>query len=183
MKKLFICAILLISSFAMKAQEIQLEEVKVLFPLQVTKVGSDHSGSTFKVEVLEASEGDFHRDPIGFLKRNLDMSAVIRMADENTGSYSVTFRSTKGTLIANFDRQGALKSTSQKFRNIALPRDLREELYRDHKGWAMVRNKYVAKGDAHSVEKQAYHIKLKKGKFTKNIVLEKAEKDAALALN
>ena len=182
MKKLFIGAILLISSFAVKAQEIQLEEVKVLSAPQITKVGSDHNGTTFNVEVQEASEGDFHRDPTGFLKQNLDMSDVVRMSPENTRLYSVTFRSTKGTLTANFDKNGALKSTSQKFRNIILPADLRAELYRDYQGWAMVGNKYVAKGDANSVEKRAYHIKLKKGKRTKNIVLKKGEKDAALAM-
>lgn len=170
-------------SFAVQAQEIQLEEVKVLSKPQVTKVENNHNGSTFRVEIPGASEAEFHRDPTGFLKRNFDMSEVIRMSPENTQSYSVTFRSTKGTLRAYFDRDGALKSTSQKFRNIVLPRNLQKELYRDHKGWAMVSNKYVAKGDADSVDKQAYHIQLKKGKITRNIVLKNGEKDAALAMN
>lgn len=182
MKKVFFCAALLVSSFVMKAQQIQLEEAKVLFTPQVIMVKGDHRSSTYEVKVKEASTGNFHRDPIAFMRRNLDMNHLMGEFEENNELFSVTFKSKKGRLVANFNEKGELLNTSQKFRNIILPRDLREDLYRNYKGWTMVSNKYEAKGSSTSVEKQEYHVKLKKGKLTKNISLKKEDQEYALAM-
>lgn len=181
MKKVFFCAALLIS-LVMKAQQIQLEEAEVLYKPQVTEVKSNYSGSTYEVKVYEKVKGDFHRDPVSFMKKNLEMKNLIPMFNESDQSFTVNFNSNKGRLIASFNEKGELLSTSQNFENVALPLNLHRELYRNYPGWKMISNKYVAIGNSTSVEKQEFHIKLKKGKLTKNISLKNKDQKYALAM-
>ena len=63
----------------------------------------------------------------------------------------------------NFDGEGNLVKTYQKFTDIALPLDVRREVYMANKGWTMTQNKYVASGNGDLIEKENYKIKLENG--------------------
>ncbi len=182
MKKVFLCAALLLSIFAAKAQQIELDEAKVLYTPQVIKIKSDKSSSTYQLKLRESSAGIFYQNPIAFMQKHLKMKNIIELLDEKNESFTVTFKSQKGSLVANFDENGNLTNTSQNFKNIIVPKDIREELYRDYKGWEMVKNKYVAKGNSTFLEKQTYKVKLKKGNRTKTITLEKGGQEYAVAM-
>ncbi|CAL65716.1 hypothetical protein [Christiangramia forsetii] len=148
----------------------QLEEAKVGFaPLdaKITQIGDSFS---YKVE--EAYAGEFTKDAIGFMKANFDINNFItEFEGDKYTSYLVTFRSKKGHLSANFNQEGELVKTYQKFKDIVLPLDVRREVYMTNKGWTMTSNKYIASGRGDLVEKEVYKIKLDNGNQKRSIKL------------
>ena len=107
------------------------------------------------------------------MRSNLDITAMLKeLAKENFVSYQVTFRSSKGYLAAEFDKNGELQRTSQKFKNIALPSALRSELYSSNKGWTMVSNKYVASGKGEFLDKEIYKIRLENANQKRTVKLD-----------
>lgn len=171
MKTLVIILILAFSVSVSNAQEvIELNEAKVGFnPL--SKI--EGPIKQISIKIAEDVPGEFEKDPIAFVKARFDISPyLIKTTEEEFDSYQVTFKSTKGVLIADFDKEGNLVKTTQKFENILLPSELRKQLYKDHKGWAMVKNKFVAKGKMDKIDKAVYRLTIQNGKQKKNLKFE-----------
>jgi hypothetical protein len=172
MKKLIIYSLLLFWVVSVKAQEItQLEETNVTFQPYVTNVDS-YLDNSFSVMVDENYAGEFSKNPIEFMKANFDIHSFISFLDEQSNSglqkrdyqyYRVTFNTDKGDLVAKFSKEGELEETSQKFKNILVPSEIRRELYRSYKGWNMVKNTYTASGKSDQIDEELYRIKLKNG--------------------
>jgi hypothetical protein len=171
MKNLFIYSLLLFCVVSVKAQEItQLEETNVTFQPYLTNVDS-YIDNSFSVMVDENYAGEFSKNPIEFMKANFDIHSFISFLDQNSNGlqktdyeyYQVTFSTNKGDLVAKFSTDGELEETSQNFKNILVPSDIRRELYRSYKGWNMVKNNYTASGKSDQIDKELYRIKLKNG--------------------
>lgn len=164
------------------AQEFtELKEAKVFAPLS-SHVQRD--GNNFSFRVKESSIGEFEKDPLAFMESNLDIDNLVKaVADKNIKSIHVEFKSRKGFLKANFNRDGDLIKTSSRFENIILPEDLRHELYRNHKGWEMTKNVHVTISKNGTVKKDYFRIKLEKGKETKKINLEGLMQGTEVASN
>jgi len=172
MKNLFIYSLLLFCVVSVKAQEITLlEETKVTFQPYVTNVNS-YLDNSFSVIVDENYTGEFSENPIEFMKKNFDIQSFISFLDKRNSNglqksdydyYQVTFSTNKGDLVAKFSKEGELEETSQNFKNILVPSDIRRELYRSYKGWNMVKNTYTASGKSDQIDKELYRIKLKDG--------------------
>jgi hypothetical protein len=179
---------LLFCVVSVKAQEItQLEETNVTFQPFVTNVDS-YNDNSFSFMVDENYAGEFSNNPIEFMKANFDIQSLISFLDERNnnglqknyyGSYLVTFSTNKGDLVAKFSTDGELEETSQNFKNILVPSDIRRELYRSYKGWNMVKNTYTASGDSDKIDKELYRIKLRNGNKSKivKIVPNRMESD------
>jgi len=172
MKNPFIYSLLLFCVVSVKAQEItQLEETNVTFQPYVTNVDS-YIDNSFSVMVDENYAGEFSKNPIEFMKENFDIHSFISFLDQHKSNglqktdyeyYQVTFSTNKGDLVAKFSTDGELEETSQNFKNILVPSDIRRELYRSYKGWNMVKNNYTASGKSDQIVKELYRIKLKNG--------------------
>jgi hypothetical protein len=171
MKNVIFYSLLLLCVVSVKAQEITLlEETNVTFQPYVTNVDS-YFDNSFSVMVDENYAGEFSKNPIEFMKENFDIQSFISFLDENnTGLqktdheyYRVTFSTNKGDLVAKFSKDGELEETSQNFKNILVPSDIRRELYRSYKGWNMVKNTYTASGEGDQIDEELYRIKLKNG--------------------
>jgi hypothetical protein len=172
MKNLIFYSLLLLCFVSVKAQDItQLEETTVTFQPFVTNLDS-YLDDSFLVKVEENYAGEFSKDPIKFMKENFDIHSFISFLDEQSNSglqkrdylyYRVTFKTDKGDLVAKFSKEGELEETSQKFKNILVPSDIRRELYRSYKGWNMVKNTYTANGKSDQIDEELYRIKLKNG--------------------
>lgn len=173
--KTFIFSLLLIAvtlvGHAQEQEILQLEEAKVGFaPLdaKITRIGD-----SFAYTVEEEYSGEFSEDPIAFMKSNFDINNFIAEIDgDEFTTYHVTFKSSKGHLSADFDHKGELINTYQKFADIALPLDVRREVYMSNKGWTMTSNKYIASGSGDLLEKEVYKIKLENGNQKRNIKLD-----------
>jgi len=174
MKTLIFYLLLIAVTVVGHAQEqkiTQLEEAKVGFaPLdaKITRIGD-----SFSYTVEEAYAGEFTKDALGFMKANFDIKNFIAEFDGNEyTSYLVTFKSNKGYLSADFNQDGKLVKTYQKFKDIVLPLDVRRELYMANKGWTMTSNKYIASGRGDLTEKEVYKVKLENGNQKRNIKLD-----------
>lgn len=158
-------------------QIIELDEARIFFsPVSLNEENS------YSIAVLENYSGEFEKNPLAFMKKNFNIWEFIsQVQDEDYDSYLVSIRSRKGELQAEFDKVGNLLNTNQRFENILLPRDIRVQLYQDHKGWTMVKNVHVARSWKGIVNKNLYRITLQNGKEKKNLKID-ARKDIRTAL-
>ena len=165
MKKL-VYLLLLAGIATGQAQVIQLDEERVnARAVKITSYGED-----LKYAVVEDYKGQFHQNPIAFMREKFDIHSFIeQMKGSGYDSYVVEFRNSKGYLEANFDEEGTLLSTSQKFKNIALPLGVARDLVTKHKGWTMKKNLYLASGKGDVVDKELYRITMRNGNKTKTL--------------
>lgn len=172
MRTLFIYLVLVVWAGVSQAQEItELKEAKVGFAPLSSEVTKDGDSYSFKVN--EAYQGEFENDALGFMNAYFDIDNFIaEVKDEKYDSYQVSFNSKKGHLIADFDKHGNLGATSERFRNILLPADLRERIYKDHQGWTMVKNVHLTQGKSGVLNKNIYRIKLENGKSRKVVKID-----------
>lgn len=172
MRTLFIYLVLVVWAGVSQAQEItELKEAKVGFAPLSSEVTKD--GDSYYFNVSEAYQGEFENDAIGFMNSYFDIhNFIAEVENENYDSYQVSLVSGKGRLVADFDKHGNLGATSERFKNILLPADLREKIYKDHKGWKMVKNVRITHGKNGVVNKEIYRIRLESGKSRKLIKVD-----------
>lgn len=177
MKTLIISIALVLVAGISQAQIIELEEARVSFsPVSVIDENS------FSVTIEENYAGEFQKDPLAFMKNNFDiMEFISQLPGDDYESYLVSFRSRKGELRAEFDKVGNLLSTNQRFENISLPLDVCHQLYREQKGWTMVKNVHIASSKKDAVIKDFYRITMRNGKEKKNLKID-ARKDIRTAV-
>lgn len=183
MKTLIFSLLLIAATGLGHAQEItQLEEAKVGFAPLDAKITRD--GDSFSYKVEETYTGEFSKDAIAFMKANFNIQNFIaETAGENYDSYLITLRSGNGYLSADFDKEGNLVKTYQKFQNIVLPLDVRREVYMGNKGWTMTSNKYVAFGKGDLLEKESYRIRLENGNQKRTVKLDPRASATSVASN
>lgn len=172
MKTLIFSFLLILATAVAHAQQItELEEARVGFaPLNVEVI---ENGDNFTYKVHESFAGEFVKDPIAFMKANFNIKNFIDThKEQDYDSYDVTFKSEQGYLSANFDKDGELVKTQQRFKDIPLPLDVRRELYMANKGWTMTENKFIAAGRGEILEKQLYKIKMEKGNLSRKVKLD-----------
>lgn len=169
MKRAVLCLFLFGFLATGQAQKvIQLEETKVDFEPRMVMVKSDKNATVFKV--AENYAGEFADNPLRFVIENFDIQNYMdSVKKENFDSYEVNFKSRKGGIIANYDKNGELVRTYQKFKDIALPIPLRKQLVKEYKGWTMTGNTYTARGEKDKIDKEAYRITLQMGNKNQKI--------------
>lgn len=167
MKNLLTALLLLGLVSTGQAQDpIVLEELR----LEATSFELDPNSGTLEIMIPEDYEGQFHDNPLKFAKSKFDINRLLE-DNEDSGyeSYTVTFKSSKGYLSAEYNREGSLVSSHQEFRNIALPRQASADLYKDHQGWTMVRNKHIISTRNGEVTKDFYKVRLRNGQKGKSL--------------
>lgn len=179
MKTLVFSFVLALCAGFGQAQITQLDEARLTYNPETL-----NAANHFKVTVLENYAGEFEKDPLAFMENNfdiLDLISQVKSGDYET--YLVSFRSRKGEFRARFDKVGDLLDTNLKFKNILLPMDLCHQLYRDHKGWAMVKNVHIARNKNGVVKKDFYRITMKNGKEKKNLKIHARKVGNAMVSN
>jgi len=146
----------------------QLAETRVDFAPYTINPTSDLD--TYEVVIKENYIGQFSKNALKFVKENFDARKLIQAINEpDYDSYLISFRSSKGYLDATYTKNGELERTYQRFQNIALPSEIRNQVYTNHKGWTMTKNTYVASGKGEMLNKELYRITLENGKNRQNI--------------
>ncbi|WP_424493819.1 hypothetical protein [Salinimicrobium sp. GXAS 041] len=169
MRTLGILLVLMFWSAVANAQRVTvLDEAKIGFAPISSEVTED--GDRFTFVVNESYHREFELNPLAFMDEYFSIENFMnKVAYKKYDSYEVSFNSSKGSLRAFFDKEGNLQKTKQRFVNILLPAELRHQLYRDHKGWEMVKNVYVAKGEGATITKSLYKVKLERDGDKKRI--------------
>lgn len=183
MKTLIIYLVLAVVAGTSHAQQItELKEAKVGFAPLTSEVERD--GNNFSFNIKEASAHEFDRDPVAFMEAYFDIKNFIaEVKEDKFDTYLVSFKSRKGKLEADFNKKGELVRSTSIFKNILLPKELREKLYSEHKGWVMVKNTHITRGRNGLLTEDIYKIKLVNGKERKNIVFEAPNEDLRVVSN
>lgn len=171
MKTLILISFLLCSMITGYAQEVtELEEARItVLPTQLRSSSSNE----YRFLVNEKYAGEFSEDAITFMLNNFDMPGFIAtVADKKYDTYLLTFSSSNGYLAADFDKEGQLIGTNQRFRDVVLPLNIRRHLYVQNKGWTMTKNSYKAKGEKNRLDEELYRIKMEKGKDKKIVKID-----------
>lgn len=171
MKKIIITLALAFSvTIGYPQKVIELNEAQVNFN-PITSISA--KGNSFSVKIKETAQGEFEKDPLAFMDKYFDINQVIdEIGNKRHQSYQVSFRSRKGEMNAEFDNKGNLLSTYLKFSNVLVPYELKHQLYRDYKGWAMIKNQHIAKGRNGKVKSDFYRITMKNGNKKKNLKID-----------
>lgn len=182
MKNLIFYSLLVCFIATAQSQEItELEEARVHMNPVSEKFTGDADEYTFSVK--EEYIGEFMQNPLGFMRSNFNVLTLIDQLDEDYDTYLISFRTSKGALDAEFDDEGELGRHKQSFKDVALSRKIMAKLYRDHKGWAAVGNKYIARGYGDQIKKAFYKIKLVNGNKSQTIRLDQEAEDGRLAID
>ncbi len=171
MKTLILISFLLCSIFTGFAQEVtELEEARiVVLPKQLPSSNSNE----YRFQVNEKYAGEFSKDAVSFMLDNFDMPGFIAtVMDKEYDTYLLTFSSSNGYLSADFDKEGQLVSTNQRFKDVVLPLDVRRNLYVQNKGWTMTKNTYKAKGEEDRLDEEMYRIKMERGNDKKIVKID-----------
>lgn len=172
MKTLILFLFLGFSAVMTNAQGvIQLNEARVDYNPVFSQLSQN--GNTFIAQIKETHLGQFEEDPMGFMKQNFNIQQLIAQINEpKYDSYDVSFRSKKGELKVNYDKEGNIVRAFQRFRNVALPQDVAQQLFRENNGWSMVKNVHVAYGRNGNVDEDFYRITMENGKERKKVKLD-----------
>lgn len=171
MKKLII-VLLLFGFIGTGHSQILLKETKLEYRPESMKL--DPVSNTLTIKISEKSYGEFNRDPLAFVKNQFDIQRVLKDNEkEDYDSYQVSFKSTKGHLLANFDGDGDLISSFQKFKNVRLPEDARMQILQQYRDAVITGNKHVAISKGWDVQKEFYKVKLRDGDKTRTVKVNK----------
>lgn len=175
MKTLVIFLLLGFSAVMTNAQGvIELNEARVDYNPVFSQVSQ--SGNTFTAQIKESYLGQFEQDPMGFMKENFNVHQMIaQINNKKFDEYSVSFRSKKGELKVNYNKNGEIINAFQRFRNVPLPQAVAQQLFKENKGWSMVKNVHVAYGRNGNVDKDFYRITMENGKDRKKVKLDASE--------
>lgn len=173
MKTLLIICLTVLLSASLNAQEvIQLKEAKVEAPSPFEQF--KQNGNEFSFILKETSQGDFQKDPIAFVEKHLDMGNFASYLDSEYESYVVNIRSSKGFLVGNYNKNGELLYSSYKFKNIALPYALTQQVYLDNVGWKLQKTVFLGNTNGDREETSIYKVTMKNGNQKKTLKYAKS---------
>ena len=167
-KQIIILALTLIAVSAQAQRVIELKETRLNYnPISYNIV---ENGNSFAMNIKERSIGEFEKNPIAFMQKNFNVHHFINeIGDRGYDTYHVTFKSKKGALNAEYDKEGTLLAANLKFTNVLIPYELQRKLYQDYKGWEMIKNQHIAKEKEGTEKIDFYRVKMKKGNKQKNL--------------
>lgn len=181
MKTLVISLVLVLAAAITHAQGIiELNETRVDYNPLFSEISQQ--GDMYIMKVRENRSGEFETDPVAFLNRHFDARQFITLVgDRDYDSYQVSFRSNKGELRADFDKEGDIENVSHRFKNVTLPYPLIQKLFLDNQGWTIVKNIHVAYGKDGKIDKSFYKVTLQNGKQKKKLKID-ATQDGRFAV-
>ncbi len=92
--------------------------------------------------------------------------------DNHSNSFEVSFKQKDGNIRATYDRDGKILSSSEMFKNIALPQAVRNNMYKESPGWTMQKNAYLVTYSSDKDVKKVFKIQVRKDNVKKYLKLD-----------
>lgn len=180
MKKLVLTMVCLaFVAMAYSQKVVKLDPLNLEYDPKTLKMEEPSNSLSFKVS--EDYVGQFHSNPLKYAMENFNIMDFIEAnRDMEYDTYTVTFKTNKGNLRVNFNKDGEIKSSSQRFKDVSLPYDSMYSVLRANEGYSIVSTKHLAYTytmAGRAANKEFYKVKLKNGKNTKTVKLN-IERDA-----
>ncbi len=181
MKTLAISLLLFLAAATLQAQEIiELNETRVDYSPLFSEM--TQQGNTYIMKVRENHSREFEKDPLTFLRKNFNVLQFISLVKASDyDAYIVSFRSNKGSLNAEYDMDGNLEYISHRFRNVAMPYSLIQQVFKENEGWNVVKNVHVAYGKKGKIDRSFYKVTLKNGRQERKIKIDAPQVDRLAA--
>ncbi|MFD2518766.1 hypothetical protein ACFSTG_12730 [Salinimicrobium flavum] len=181
MKNLILC-LLLMGFISVGHSQIVLKETKVDYSPVSMKI--DPNTELLIVSLPEKYVGHFQQDPLTFIRENFDAEKLaLENREYGFDSFDVEFRTTKGNVLAKYDRHGEMVSTYQQFKNVPLPDNVRLHLMQQYRNGRVVANKHIVTSKEWNIEKDFYRIKIKDGDKTRRLRVESSASGIVLVSN
>jgi hypothetical protein len=88
----------------------------------------------------------------------------------------LTFKKGNDFVMATFDARGRILRSHEKYRDIAVPVEVRNLLFREHPGWTMTSNTYVVRYGPNMQVQKTYKIVLEKDDLRKTVLYDSRRK-------
>ena len=102
-------------------------------------------------------------------------------------AYLVTLENEKGYLVATYNQKGLLMNISERYVNVALPREVINSVYLSYPDWIITKSKFEYSQENKQILKKTYSLKLKKDNKTQTLLVsskgEIIKVTKALAMN
>jgi len=92
--------------------------------------------------------------------------------NKQSGSFEMLFTNNQGKINAFYNSKGKITYTIESFKNVLLPKSVRQEIQRSNANWQMVGNRYTSLYNHNKLIKRNYKVMLKNGDYTKSIVFK-----------
>ncbi|QYA26511.1 hypothetical protein G3I01_13710 [Gramella sp. MT6] len=140
---------------------IQLEETTLHYEPTGQIVFEDYANGIVKVK--ENYQKQFQSNAIAFINENFDLLRFREESGNKDGDIYITVKSSNGQLNAMYNDKNELVKTFQKFKNVPLPFDVRNQIYTNYLGWTLTEDKYIASGLKGNIDNEKYIVYLEKG--------------------
>ncbi|THD67850.1 hypothetical protein E7Z59_09375 [Robertkochia marina] len=86
--------------------------------------------------------------------------------------YVVEFFSTKGYMYALYDENGDISVCSERYKDISLPKPVRDQVYNENEGWQIDKNQYKSVFKNDKLIKKEYKMHLSNGNDSRVVVVD-----------
>ncbi|MFC4723423.1 hypothetical protein ACFO5O_13895 [Geojedonia litorea] len=90
--------------------------------------------------------------------------------DSEAATYTVNFKRKNGFVTVDYDSNGHVIMSSEKYKNVKLPLAIRVKVAKEYPGWEFKETHYTINYTRHKASTKQYKIKLKKGTETKFVL-------------
>lgn len=179
MKTLILC-LLLVAFIGTGHSQIVLEETRVDYSPVSMKV--DPITNSVTIKITEAGVGEFQKDPLAFIQDKFDVQHLIAENQEyEFDGYNVYFKTNKGVVSAIYDKEGKMISTHQRFKNVALPDDVKLEILRKYRNSQVLKNNHVVTSKNWMIDKEFYKVKIQDGDKVRRLRFNRNAQGLSLA--
>ncbi len=95
-----------------------------------------------------------------------------RFFNNHQKSFEIKFSKKNGRITAIYDRNGKIRSTWERYKDLSLPPAVRNSVYKAYTGWTMVGNAYMVSYHSNFGVKKVYKVRMAKGDVKKNVKID-----------
>lgn len=92
--------------------------------------------------------------------------------DKTSKDFEINFIAENGDLTATYDRNGKILRTSERFKNLTFPFEIRNSIYRKYPDWTIHKDAYLVSYDHVNGAKKVYRAQLRKNGKRINVMLD-----------
>ena len=107
-----------------------------------------------------------------YIAPDWDVSKSSKFDGRKDQLFNVTFKSDRGYIVASYDNKGKVVLTRERFRNMALPKQLLVAIGKKYPGWVVDKTSYSLVYNRGIETAKTYKVKLRNGRQVKRLKVD-----------